>query len=132
MTDEINKFQAKVQSLTTTQHNVGIPNPSEEQKLMKQELQDEILATEIARQPGLLHQILAERIAAMNQATGGAATIAGLGGINGAPSSIATESENEPGANPMPIRGVASPTSPEGAIRKVASRAGAAPVVAKR
>jgi len=56
----------------------------------------------------------------------------GMGGINGAPSAIATESENEPGANPMPIRGVASPTSPEGAIRKVASRAGAAPVVAKR
>ena len=130
--DEINKFQAKVQSLTTTQHNVGIPNPSEEQKLMKEELQDEILATEIARQPGLLHQILTERIAAMNQAAGGAVTGMGMGGINGAPSAIATESENEPGANPMPIRGVASPTSPEGAIRKVASRAGAAPMVAKR
>jgi len=42
VSDEINKFQAKVQSLTTTQHNVGIDNPSEEQKLMKEELQDEM------------------------------------------------------------------------------------------
>src|SRR5690606_5158969 len=66
VSDEINKFQAKIQSLTTTQHNVGIQNPSEEQKLMKEELQDEILATEIAKQPGLLHQILAERVAQMN------------------------------------------------------------------
>lgn len=130
--DEINKFQAKVQSLTTTQHNVGIPNPSEEQKLMKQELDDPVLATEIAKQPGLLHQIMAERIAAMNAATGGAATAGGFGGINGAPSAIATESENEPGASPAPVRGVASPTTPEGAIRKVAARAGAAPTVRGR
>ena len=71
VSDEINKFQAKLQSLTTTQMNVGVPNPSEEQKLMKEELQDEILATEIAKQPGLLHQILAERIQQMNAATGG-------------------------------------------------------------
>jgi hypothetical protein len=129
VSDEINKFQAKIQSLTTTQLNVGIQNPSEEQKLMKQELEDEVLATEIAKQPGLLHQILAERIAAINQATGGAATAAGLGGINGAPPPIATESENEPGANPAAIRGAASPVSPEGATRQVAARAGAAPIV---
>lgn len=132
VSDEINKFQAKVQSLTTTQHNVGIPNPSEEQKLMKQELDDPVLATEIAKQPGLLHQIMAERIAAMNAATGGMATAGGFGGINGAPAAIATESENEPGASPAPVRGVASPVSPEGAIRKLAARAGAAPVVAGR
>src|SRR3990167_7094994 len=123
--DEISKFQAKVQSLTTTQHNVGISNPSEEQKLMKEELQDEILATEIAKQPGLLHQILAERIQMINQSTGGGVTGAGMGGINGAPSPIATESENIPGENPAPIRGVASPVSPEGAIRGAAARRGA-------
>ena len=93
VSDEINKFQAKIQSLTTTQMNVGVPNPSEEQKLMKEELQDEILATEIAKQPGLLHQILAERIAQMNQASGGGLTAAGVGGINGAPPNIANESE---------------------------------------
>lgn len=132
VSDEINKFQAKIQSLTTTQKNVGIENPSEEQKLMKEELQDEILATEIAKQPGLLHQILAERIAAMNQATGGAVTAGGMGGINGAPPPIATEAENVPGANPAAIRGQASPVSPEGAVRQVAARSGAAPVVAKK
>lgn len=125
VSDEINKFQAKIQSLTTTQHNVGVPNPSEEQKLMKEELQDEILATEIARQPGLLHQIMAERIAQMNQSTGGAMSAAGLGGVNGGTPPIASESDNEPGQNPAPAPGNASRVSPEGAARQVASRRGA-------
>ena len=129
--DEINKFQAKVQSLTTTQHNVGIPNPSEEQKLMKEELQDEILATEIAKQPGLLHQILAERVAQMNAATGGAMTANGQGGINGQPPPIATESENAPGQNPAAAAGAGSPVSPEGAIRQQLSRSGAPALVKK-
>lgn len=126
VSDEINKFQAKVQSLTTTQKNVGINNPSEEQKLMKEELQDEILATEIAKQPGLLHQILAERIAQMNASTGGAMTGAGMGGVNGAQPPIATEGENAPGQNPQSGAGVASPVSPQGAIQQIAARNGAA------
>lgn len=130
VTDEINKFQAKVQSLTTTQHNVGIPNPSEEQKLMKEELQDEILATEIAKQPGLLHQILAERVAQMN--AGGGMSGAGMAGINGAPAGIATEGENEEGGAPAASRGVASPVSPQGAIEQRAARAGATPQVKKK
>lgn len=130
VSDEINKFQAKIQSLTTTQHNVGVPNPSEEQKLMKEELQDEILATEIAKQPGMLHQILAERIGQMNAATGGAMTANGLGGINGAPPPIAGEADNEPGITPA--QGVASPVSPQGAIQQVASRSGALAQVAKK
>ena len=129
--DEINKFQAKVQSLTTTQHNVGIPNPSEEQKLMKEELQDEILATEIAKQPGLLHQILAERIQQMNQSTGGMVTGAGMGGINGQPPPIATESENTPGENPASAPGSGSPVSAEGAVRQQLSRSGAPALVKK-
>jgi len=129
--DEINKFQAKIQSLTTTQHNVGIPNPSEEQKLMKEELQDEILATEIAKQPGLLHQILAERVALMNQQTGGAMTAMGQGGLNGANPPISTEAENEPGQNPQSGQGVASPVSPEGAMRQMASRNGAPTMIRK-
>ncbi len=129
VSDEINKFQAKVQSLTTTQKNVGIENPSEEQKLMKEELQDEILATEIAKQPGLLHQILAERIAQMNASTGGAVTGAGMGGINGAMSPIASESDNTPGAAPAQGGGVASPVSPQGAIRQMAARGGAPTLV---
>lgn len=130
VSDEINKFQAKVQSLTTTQHNVGIPNPSEEQKLMKQELEDKILATEIAKQPGLLHQILAERIQQVNQTTDGGVTAAGIGGgINLTPPPIASEGDNVPEENPAAIRGQASPVSPEGANRQVASRSGAAPMV---
>lgn len=128
--DEINKFQSKIQSLTTTQHNVGISNPSEEQKLMKEELQDEILATEIAKQPGLLHQIMAERIQQMNGT--GAMTAAGLGGINGAPPGIQSESENEPGQNPAAMQGVASPVSPQGAIDMQAARNGAKPKVKAR
>ena len=129
VSDEINKFQAKVQSLTTTQHNVGIDNPSEEQKLMKEELQDEILATEIAKQPGLLHQILADRVAQMNQATGGAVTGAGMGGVNGAPPPIAGEGDNTPGAAPAQGGGVASPVSPQGAIAMMAARRGAATAI---
>ena len=128
VSDEINKFQAKVQSLTTTQHNVGIDNPSEEQKLMKEELQDEILATEIAKQPGLLHQILAERIATMNQSTAGALTGAGLGGINGQPPPIAPEN-SAPGEAPAPAAGVPSPVSATAASRVTASRGGASTLV---
>ena len=132
VSDEINKFQAKLQSLTTTQHNVGVPNPSEEQKLMKEELQDPILATEIAKQPGLLHQILAERVAQMNGATGGAVTGMGMGGVNGAPPGIASESDNAPGENPAAAGGVAPKMSPQGAINAMASRSGAATKVVSK
>lgn len=124
--DEISKFQAKVQSLTTTQHNVGIQNPSEEQKLMKEELQDEILATEIAKQPGLLHQILAERIQTMNQSTGGGLTGAGMGGINGQPPPI--QNEEDAGNGAPPAAGVSSPMSPRAAVAAQAARGGGAAV----
>lgn len=130
VSDEINKFQAKLQSLTTTQMNVGVPNPSEEQKLMKQELEDPILATEIAKQPGLLHQVLAERVAQMNG--GGGMGAANQAGINGAPPNIATESENQPGSGVAPQAGAAPTVSPQGAIAQMASRAGAAPKVAAK
>ena len=129
--DEISKFQAKVQSLTTTQHNVGISNPSEEQKLMKEELQDEILATEIAKQPGLLHQILAERIAQMNQSTGGAVTAAGMGGISGQPPQMRSEEAAAEGGAP-PAAGVASPITPKGAIAGMAARKGGVAVAPKK
>src|SRR3990170_2331084 len=131
VSDEINKFQSKVQSLTTTQHNVGIDNPSEEQKLMKEELQDEILATEIAKQPGLLHQILADRVAQMNQATGGGMTGAGMGGINGQPPPMQTEESAMEGGIP-PARGVASPVTAKGAIAGAAARRGGVAVAPKK
>lgn len=55
--DELNKLQAGVQSLITTQKNLGIPQPKIEQKKMKKDLMDQILGPQIARQPGLLiHQ----------------------------------------------------------------------------
>lgn len=126
--DEISKFQAKVQSLTTTQKNVGINNPSEEQKLMKEELQDEILATEIAKQPGLLHQILAERVAQMNGA--GGMSDAGQAGINGGGAPV--QNPDAEGDNPPPIAGVASPVSPKGAIAGAAARRGGVAVAPKK
>lgn len=128
--DEITKFQAKAQSLTTTQKNIGIQNPSEEQKLMKEELQDPILATEISKQPGLLHQVLAERIAQMNAATGGGVTGAGMGGINGQPPPIANSEEEAEGI--PPAAGVASPVSPQGAAAGAAARAGGVAVKPKK
>ncbi len=124
--DEISKFQAKVQSLTTTQKNVGISNPSEEQKLMKEELEDPILATEIAKQPGLLHQILAERVAQMNGA--GGMSGAGQAGING-PSAPVTNPDEAAGV--PPAAGVASPVSPKAAIAGNAARAGGVAVKPK-
>ena len=118
--DEISKFQSKIQSLTTTQHNVGIENPSEEQKLMKEELQDEILATEISKQPGLLHQILAQRVAAAQQ-QGGGVEGGGQGGVSGQPPPL----QNDQGASGVPpAAGVASPISPRGAIAGNAARSG--------
>ena len=52
--DELNKLQSGVQSLTTTQKNLGIPQPKIEQKRMKQDLADPVLGPQTARQPGLL------------------------------------------------------------------------------
>ena len=120
VTDEINKFNAKLQSLTTTQHNVGVPNPSEEQKLMKEELQDEILSTEIAKQPALLHQILQARMQAAQEAANAEA--------GGAPAGIASESDNEEGGNPVGT----SPVSGEGAVGQAATRRGAPALVRGR
>lgn len=54
--DELNKLQSGVQSLTTTQRNVGIAQPKMEQKVMKRDLQDPLLGPQIARQPGILQQ----------------------------------------------------------------------------
>lgn len=122
--DEISKFQAKVQSLTTTQKNVGINNPSEEQKLMKEELQDEILATEIAKQPGLLHQILAERMAQMN--AGAVPNVAGQTPIQ------SEDAADEAGGGIPPQRGVASPVSAKGAIAGGAARRGGVSVAPKK
>ena len=129
VSDEINKFQAKLQSLRTTQQNVGIPSPSEEQKLMKEELQDEILATEIAKQPGLLHQILADRTAQMN--AGGGMGAANMAGVNAPPPGIAPEGDTAPGGDTgvSPMPGQAPRMTPQGVVNAMAQRSGAAPKV---
>ena len=66
ITDELNKFNAKLQSQETTMKNLGVPSPKDERKLMKQELQDEILMVELSRNPGLqlqIHQMLQQKLA---------------------------------------------------------------------
>jgi len=52
--DELNKMQSGIQSLTTTQRNIGITQPKIEQKVMKRDLMDPILGPQVARQPGML------------------------------------------------------------------------------
>jgi hypothetical protein len=101
VSDELNKFAQKTQSLTTTMHNIGIPNPSEEQKLMKEELADPVLAIEISRQPGMQMQ---------------------QGATNQTPMITTEEDREEEMA--MAAAGQASPVSAEGAIAQRNQRAG--------
>jgi hypothetical protein len=56
-TDEINKFNAKLQSQETTMKNLGVPSPKDERKIMKEELSDQMLMVELSRNPGLQMQI---------------------------------------------------------------------------
>ena len=57
VTEEINKFNMKLQSQYTTMKNLGIPAPKEEQKVMKREWEDMDLAIEISRNPGMRMEI---------------------------------------------------------------------------
>jgi hypothetical protein len=70
ITDEINKFNAKLQSQETTMKNLGVPSPKDEKKLMKKEMEDEITMIETSRNPQLQlavqqqkEQALAEKVA---------------------------------------------------------------------
>jgi hypothetical protein len=141
VTDELNKFNARTQSLTTTQKNIGLANPSEEQKLMKEELEDELLVAEIAKQPGLIMQIIAQRAAAQQQQGMGDPNAmqpelnddeVELDGFGGGFSPMASESDNNAGGTPAPARGQASPVSSEGAVRQAASRTGARTQITRR
>lgn len=133
VTEEINKFNAKLQSMTTTQKNLGIPSPNEEQKLMKEELKDPIFGVEIARQPGLLQQILAQAVQQEMQQSGGVPPGAGgaenpelamLGGGEGEPAGA------QPAATPQQRNARATP---EGNVRAEGQRRTGAPAVrAKR
>ncbi len=68
--EEINKFNMKLQSLYTTQKNIGIPSPKEEQKIMKREWEDTSLMIEISRSPQLrlqIQQMMAEMMASRGE-----------------------------------------------------------------
>jgi len=125
VTEEINKFNSKLQSMSTTQKNLGIPSPTEEQKLMKKELEDPIFGVEISRQPGLLHQILAA--AAQNDQANAAAAAGGTGaGADASNPELAMMNSNGESGETMPMtapqqRG-ASMTSPEGAVAATTQR----------
>jgi hypothetical protein len=107
--DEMNKFDRKLQSLETTQKNIGIPSPKDEQKKMKKEWEDLPLMAEISRNPQLhlqLQQMMAQG------ASGNAQQVPGGG-------PMMQESQNMD-EQPAATRGVPiqSPESPEGAARQ--------------
>ncbi len=105
--DELSKLQGGVQSLTTTQKNLGIPQPKIEQKRMKKDLMDPILGTQFARQPGLLQQMQ-------------------MSSPEGEPGTPGSDGQ---GLANTPNQGGTKGVSPEGAIAANNQRAsGAAPV----
>jgi len=133
VTEEINKFNAKLQSMTTTQKNLGISSPSGEQKLMKEELKDPIFSVEISRQPALLQSIIQQELQAMLGGGGEGMTMAGgEGGEENPEQAIMAGGEGEPaGKQPAasPQQRGASRTSPEGAVRAEGQRKTGAPLV---
>lgn len=124
ITDEINKFNTKLQSLTTTQKNIGIASPKDEQDLMEKELGNDVLMPEISKIPALRIQMkqAAEEAKAAKQQPGPA------GG--GAPT--LTTGENVPGENPMPAPGTPSRLPPDAMQALLGSRTGAPPVAPTR
>ncbi len=127
VTEEINKFNAKLQSMTTTQKNLGIPSPSEEQKLMKEELKDPIFSVEISRQPGLLQAILQQMVQQELQAQ---AAAQGGGEQNPELAILGAGEGEEPGAA-QPISTPQQRTrraSPEGEVRAQGQRATGVPL----
>lgn len=124
VTEEINKFNAKLQSMTTTQKNLGIPSPSEEQKLMKEELKDPIFGVEISRQPGLLQAVIQQEVQRVMQMNGG--------GTEENPELAIQTEEGAPGGEKQPMntpqQRSASPTSKTGAVRAQGQRTTGVPV----
>lgn len=113
ITDEINKFNAKVQSQETTMKNMGVPSPKDEKKLIKRELEDQMMMIELSRNPGLqiqLQQMLQEQIA--NQVAGN--------------KPVLREDQNEEGEQPASAGGAPqqSAQGAEGAVAQAAQRAG--------
>lgn len=117
VTEEINKFNMKTQSLYTTMKNLGVPSPKEEIKIMKREWEDMALAIEISRNPQMRMQLQGMMAEELARATGGAPPSP----TGGKPQ--LTEGEGGAGVEkeeslPMsaPKTPQQSPTSPEGAV----------------
>ena len=114
ITDEINKFNAKLQSQETTMKNLGVPSPKDERKLLRREMQDNIIMIETSRNPGLqmqFQQMMQQMIA--QQAAGVGPNL--------------REDENEEGGQPASAAGAPQQSSlgMEGAIRQAGQRSGA-------
>lgn len=111
--DELNKLQAGVQSLTTTQTNLGIPQPKIEQKRIKQDLSDPVLGPQVARQPGLLQPQLANPMgqgATPGENGGTLPAQPNQAGTNVSPEgAVAAANQRTSGAAPIPTRVVAPP-----------------------
>jgi hypothetical protein len=115
-TEEINKFNMKVQSQYTTMKNLGIPSPKEEQKIMKREWSDIELAIEISRDPSMRMQLqgmMAEQLQQQGMGGGPQLTEAAGGAGNESGESMPAATANVPQQ---------SPVSPEGAIAQKAFR----------
>lgn len=103
---EIDKFNAKLQSQTTTMKNLGIPSPVREKKLMEKELEANPLMVEISRNPVL--QVQLEQMVAQSKMQQNPAQAAGIGGggapgAEGAATELGAEGEEE---QPRAARGV--------------------------
>jgi len=120
--DELNKLTHKTQSLETTMKNMGIPSPSEEIKIMKEEMKDPVLNIELSRQPGLLKQWEAEEA----QASMPPPPVAPSGGAPGQPT--LSEGQNQPGESPMAAPGQAIAT-PAGAVNQQTQQSTQSPIL---
>jgi len=118
ITDEINKFNAKLQSQYTTMKNLGVASPKDEQTVMKKELSDAQIAVEISRSPQLQMEItgafqkIMQAKQQQQQAVG----------------PQLQEGENQKGEQPTAMGGAPqqSALSAEGAIRQATQREGGA------
>jgi len=110
VTEEINKFNMKLQSQYTTMKNLGVPSPKEEAKIMKKEWEDMSLAMEISRSPAMRMQLqgmIAEQLQ-QRGAGGGPQLTEGEGGAG------TTKEESLPMSTPQTPQ--QTPASPEGAV----------------
>ena len=125
ITDELNKLTHKIQSQRTTMKNVGIPSPSEEQKLIKTELEDPILNTELSRQPGGYIAIKQQQEAAANPPPPPPQP----GQEGASPETMLNEGQNQGGEMPTPTPGQGATASPQGLVNQQTQQATGAPVM---